>query len=232
LAWMSLDTGDLDLAERQAGEALDNAHAASDERAASSALNALAFIATEQGDTARARTLALEAVEIRRRIGDRLLVADAALTAGTAALADGDIEAAELLLHECLDLARAIGDGLHEGGALCGLGEAAIMGGNMVAARAPLLTALGIFAQLGNEAIAAECLVALAVTEDGERGAQLLGAALAARERAAVTAVAIERTLETQARAMFDGCEEAIRDGRLLTLVDAALLAGVEPALV
>jgi predicted ATPase/class 3 adenylate cyclase len=232
LAWMSLDTGELDLAERQAGEALDNAHAASDERAASSALNALAFIATEQGDTARARTLALEAVEIRRRIGDRLLVADAALTAGTAALADGDIEAAELLLHECLDLARAIGDGLHEGGALCGLGEAAIMGGNMVAARAPLLTALGIFAQLGNEAIAAECLVALAVTEDGERGAQLLGAALAARERAAVTAVAIERTLETQARAMFDGCEEAIRDGRLLTLVDAALLAGVEPALV
>jgi hypothetical protein len=121
---------------------------------------------------------------------------------------------------------------LHEGGALCGLGEAAIMRGDLVDARAPLLAALGIFAQLGNEAIAAECLVALALTEEGDRGAQLLGAALAARERAAVTAVAIERALETRARALFEDSEEAIRDGRLLTLVDAALLAGVEPALV
>ena len=156
----------------------------------------------------------------------------AALTAGTAALADADNDAAELLLHECLDLARADGDGLHEGGALCGLGEAAIMRGDLPDARAPLLAALGIFAQLGNEAIAAECLVALALTEDGERGAQLLGAALAARERAAVTAVAIERTLQTRALALFEGSDDAIRDGRLLTLVDAALLAGVEPALV
>jgi tetratricopeptide (TPR) repeat protein len=222
LAWMSLDTGDLDLAEHQAGEALENAKAASDERAASSALNALAFLATERGHTGRARTLAVESLEIRRRIGDRLLVADAALTAGTAALADGDIEAGELLLHECLDLARAV----------CGLGEAAIMRGDLADARAPLLAALGIFAQLGNEAIAAECLIALAVTEQGERGAQLLGAALAARERAAVTAVAIERALQTRAEALFEDSDDAIRDGRLLTLVDAALLAGVEPALV
>ena len=106
------------------------------------------------------------------------------------------------------------------------------MRGNLSDARAPLLAALGIFAQLGNEAIAAECLVALALTEEGDRGAQLLGAALAARERAAVTAVAIERALETRARALFEDSEEAIRDGSLLTLVDAALLAGVEPALV
>jgi hypothetical protein len=94
------------------------------------------------------------------------------------------------------------------------------------------LAALGLFAQLGNEAIAAECLVALSLTEDGERGAQLLGAALAARERAAVTAVAIERILETRARARFEVLEEAMLEGRALTLVDAALLAGVEPALV
>ena len=74
--------------------------------------------------------------------------------------------------------------------------------------------------------------MALALTEDDERGAQLLGAALAARERAAVTAVAIERTLETRARERFGDSEEAIRDGRTLSIVDAALLAGVEPALV
>lgn len=232
LAWMSLDTGDLDLAERQAGEALDNARAAGDERAVSSALNALAFLATERADPARARALALESLQIRRRIGDRLLIADAALTAGTAALADGDYDGAELVLRECLELARAIGDGLHEGGALCGIGEAAILRGELAEARAPLLAALGIFAQLGNEAIAAECLVALALTEEGERGAQLLGAALGARERAAVTAVAIERTLETAAHERFRGLEEAIRGGRTLTIVDAALLAGVEPALV
>ena len=47
-----------------------------------------------------------------------------------------------------------------------------------------------------------------------------------------MTAVAIERALETRARALFEDSEEAIRDGSLLTLVDAALLAGVEPALV
>ncbi|HET7366744.1 MAG TPA: tetratricopeptide repeat protein [Gaiella sp.] len=232
LAWMSLDTGGLDLAERQASEALENARAARDERAASSALNALAFLATERGEPSVARTLAVESLEIRRRIGDRLLVADAALTAGTAALADGDFENAESVLRECLELARAIGDGLHEGGALCGLGEAAILRDEPQEARAPLLAALGIFAQLGNEAIAAECLVALALTEDDTRGAQLLGAALAARERAAVTPVAIERMLETRARARFDDLPEAILDGRRLTIVDAALLAGVEPALV
>jgi hypothetical protein len=229
---MSLDTGDLDLAERQAGEALETARAAKDERAASSALNALAFLATERDDSSRARALALESLEIRRRIGDRLLIADAALTAGTAALADGDYDGAAVVLGECLELARAIHDGLHEGGALCGLGEAAILRGEPDEARAPLLAALGLFAQLGNEAIAAECLVALSLTEDGERGAQLIGAALAARERAAVTAVAIERTLERRALARYDGLQDAIREGRALTLVDAALLAGVEPALV
>jgi predicted ATPase len=232
LAWMSLDTGDLDLAQRQAGEALENARAAKDERAASSALNALAFLATERGDVTEARALALGSLEIRRRIGDRLLVADAALTAGTAALADGDVEGAERLFRECLELARAVGDGLHEGGALCGLGEAAILRGELEEARGPLLAALGIFAQLGNEAIAAECLVALTLTEEGERGAQLLGAALGARERAAVTPVAIERVLETRARERFGDSAGAIRDGRMLTVVDAALLAGVEPALV
>jgi predicted ATPase/class 3 adenylate cyclase len=232
LAWMSLDTGDLDLAERQAGEALENARAARDERAASSALNALAFLATERGDPGRARTLALESLQIRRRIGDRLLIADAALTAGTAALADGDIDGAERVLRECLELARAVGDGLHEGGALCGLGEAWILRGEPLEARTPLLAALGIFAQLGNESIAAECLVALALTDEGERGARLLGAALAARERAGVTAVAIERVLESRARDRFHDYDGAIRDGRTLTVVDAALLAGVEPALV
>jgi predicted ATPase/class 3 adenylate cyclase len=232
LAWMSLDTGALDEAEAQAREALENARSAEDERAASSALNALAFLATEQGDPALARALAVESLEIRRRIGDRLLVADAALTAGTAALADGDLDSAELLLEECLELARAVGDALHEGGALCGLGEVAVLRGAPHGAREPLLEALGIFAQLGNEAIAAECLVALALTEDGERGAQLLGAALAARSRAGVTAVAIERALETEALARFEPLADAIRRGRQLTVVDAALLAGVEPALV
>jgi predicted ATPase/class 3 adenylate cyclase len=232
LAWMSLDTGDLDLAERRAREALDNARAADDERAASSALNALAFLATERDDPSHARALALESLEIRRRIGDRLLIADAALTAGTAALADGDVAGAELVLQECLELARAIGDGLHEGGALCGLGEAAILRGDTDDARAPLLAALAIFAQLGNEAIAAECLVALSLTEEAERSAQLLGAGVAARQRAAVTAVAIERTLEARARARLEGYAQAIHDGGMLSIAEAALLAGVEPALV
>ena len=181
----------------------------------------------------RARTLAVESVEIRRRIGDRLLVADAALTAGTAALADGDIEAAELLLHECLDLARAVGDGLHEGGALCGLGEAAIMRGDLADARAPLLAALGIFAQLGNEAIAGR--VPRRARRDGGKanGERSSWAQRWPRvSAAAVTAVAIERALQTRAQALFEDSDDAIRDGRLLTLVDAALLAGVEPALV
>jgi len=232
LAWMSLDTGDLDLAERQASEALDNARTVRDERAASSALNALAFLATERAEPARARALALESLEIRRRIGDRLLIADAALTAGTAALADGDLHDAEHAFRECLELARAVGDALHQGGALCGLGEAAVLRGEPEGARALLLEALGIFAQLGNEAIAAECLVALALTEEGERGAQRLGAALAARERAGVTAVAVERQLETEARERFERFPDAIREGRRLSVVEAALAAGVEPALV
>jgi hypothetical protein len=38
--------------------------------------------------------------------------------------------------------------------------------------------------------------------------------------------------LETRAHARFDELRDAILDGRRLTIVDAALLAGVEPALV
>ncbi len=230
LAWMSLDRGDLDTAERQANEALGHARAAADERAASSALNALASLAAERGHSGRARALALESLEIRRRIGDRLLIADAALTAGAAALADGDLDGAETVLGECLELARAVGDAVHEAGALCCLGESAVLRGSPDTARAPLLEALGTFTRLGNEPAAAECLVALAAAGDGERDARLLGAAVAARARASASAVPVERDLEAIARSQLEQFSDAIDEGRALTIVEAALIAGVEPA--
>ena len=59
-----------------------------------------------------------------------------------------------------------------------------------------------------------------------------MGAALAARERAGVTAVAVERQLETEARERFERFPDAIREGRRLSVVEAALAAGLEPALV
>ena len=168
LAWMSLDTGELDLAEHQASEALERprrpGRAGGVECAQCSGVPR--HRARRAGACARPRS---RVSRDPRRIGDRLLIADAALTAGTAALADGDLDDAEHAFRECLELARAVGDALHQGGALCGLGEAAVLRGEPEGARALLLEALGIFAQLGNEAIAAECLVALALTEDGER---------------------------------------------------------------
>ena len=233
LAWMSLDTGELDLAERQASEALENARAARDERAASSALNALAFLATERAEPARARTLALESLEIRRRIGDRLLIADAGAHGR-----HGGPRGRRLSTMPNTPSASASSWPARSATPSIRVGRSA------ASARRPCSGA-------SRKALARCCSRRSASSPNsatrrsrpsasshsrsprtGSGGAQLLGAALAARERAGVTAVAVERQLETEARERFERFPDAIREGRRLSVVEAALAAGVEPALV
>jgi tetratricopeptide (TPR) repeat protein len=230
LAWGALDLGELPEAEARAEEALAVARAAADARATSSALSARATIASERGDRSTARACAEESLAIRRRLGDRQLVANAALTLGSAALAEGDLDGAQTALEECLELAVAMGDVLHAAGARCCLGEIAALRGEHDAAAEQLLPALAAFVRLGNDAAAAECLVALAATRGDDTGAaRLLGAAAAARERLGVAPVPTERRLEQRIRRRLRDASVDDRAGRDLSLVEAALLAGVDP---
>ena len=229
LAWIALDRGTPDLAEAQAGEALAIADGADDDRARSAALAALASIATERGESDLSRRLSEQSLAVRRSLGDRLLVANAALTLGSAALADGDLAAARTALDECLEVAREVGDAQHVAAAACCLGELEILADNPAAALPLLLEALGTFVRLGNEPAAAECLVAVAAAtaDDVERARLLLDAAGAARSRAGVAPLPVERRLEARVRHRLPP-ETQPSSG--LSIVDAALLAGADPA--
>jgi predicted ATPase/class 3 adenylate cyclase len=231
LAWITLDRGEIDDAARWASEALALADEADDDRARSSALGALALASAERGESKLARELSERGLTIRRRLGDPLLVANASLTLGSAALAESDLEAAEAALRECLTLARDLGDVQHEAAALCCLGEAAVLRGDNEGALPPLLEALAAFVRLGNDPAAGECLVAVAAathTDEPARAASLLDAAVQARERSGFASLPVERRLERRARARLGGAAPV--GARRLSIVDAALLAGVDPA--
>jgi len=230
LAWIALDRGELDDALQRAQEALALADRADDDRARSSALGALALVAAERGESREARELSRRGLAIRRRLGDPLLVANAALTLGSAALADGDLDAAESALRECLAIARELGDAQHEAAALCCLGEAHVLRQDPQHALELLLESLATFVRLGNDPAAAECLVAVAAAiheRTPDRAAVLLRAAVSARERTAVAPLPVERRLEHRVRARLPGLDGDSE--RPLSIVDAALLAGVDP---
>lgn len=228
LAWGSVDLGELDLAEAQALEALEVAHEAEDDRAAASALAARATVLAEQGDAVGARAAAGESLALRRRLGRPLLVANAAVTLASAALAQGDLDAAEVAAHECLALALELGDVLHEAVARCVLGEIEVLRGESERATGELLAALATFVRVGNTTAGSECLIALAATRPGTPEAlRLLEAVASAREQTGVEPGTVERLLEAQARVGLDAVGTSARPG--LSLVDAALLAGVDP---
>jgi len=229
LAWIALDRGEVAAAEAHAGEALVIADEADDDRARSSALAALASVAAEQGEAGLSRRLSEQSLAVRRALGDRLLVANGALTLGSAALADGDLVAARGALEECLALAREVGDAQHEAAAACCLGEVEILAGDPTAALPLLLEALASFVRLGNEPAAAECLVGLAAAtydHDPQAAQLLLDAAAAARERAGTTPLPVERRLERRVRARLPPPPQP---ARVLSITDAALLAGADP---
>lgn len=230
LAWIALDRGDLAEAEEQAGEALVIAEEAEDERAESSALAALASVASERGEAALSRHLSEQSLAARRALGDRLLIANGALTLGSGALADGDLRAARSAFEECLELAREVGDAQHAAAALCCLGELEILAGAPEAGVPLLLEALATFVRLGNEPAAAECLVGLAAAtpaHDASTARLLVDAADAARRRAGSVPLPVERRLERRVRRRLP-----LSDGSPveLPIVDAALLAGADPA--
>ncbi len=230
LAWIALDRGDLGDADARAGEALVIADEADDDRARSSALAALASVASERGEAALSRQLSEQSLAVRRALGDRLLVANAALTLGSAALADGDLVAARTALDECLELAREVGDAQHAAAAACCLGELEILAGAPDTALPLLREALATFVRLGNEPAAAECLVAVAAAaldHDAATALLLVDAAAAARRRAGAAPLPVERRLEHRVRSRVPPSSGA---RRVLPVIDAALLAGADPA--
>ena len=230
LAWIALDRGEVGSAETHAGEALVIADEAEDDRARSSALAALASVASERGEAALSRRLSEQSLTVRRALGDRLLVANAALTLGSAALADGDLDAARYALDECLVIARDMGDAQHEAAAACCLGELEILAGDPEAGLPLLLEALATFVRLGNEPATAECLVAVAAAaldDDAPRALLLVDAAAAARRRAGAAPLPVERRLEHRVRSRLPPSSGA---RRVLPVIDAALLAGADPA--
>jgi predicted ATPase/class 3 adenylate cyclase len=190
---------------------------------ASGLLIELADFALASGESGRARTLAEEGLAIRRELEYDYGIARALLTLGGVELAGGNPLRAGTLFEEALErLLEEAPEGANTGHALEALGEVARRSGDDEQASSRFAEGLRLFARIGDEAGAAECLEGLACVAtnraDHERAASLAGAAEALRERSALARDRPERPLP-------DHVEPAWSEGRAMTLDEAVDLA-------
>ena len=183
---LALWQGEYAVAERWLKEAEALGRAAGDLRIAVGALHNLGIIASLQGDQERAAASYEETLALRRQVGNWWGVANALLNLANAAYHQGNLERAAACAEESMALFRQEGD--QRGLAICRLilGTVARRRGEVTEAEALQRGGLALFRDLGDRHYCAQGLEALAstagVTGQGERAAQLLGAAAALRE--------------------------------------------------
>lgn len=185
LAWIALDRGETERAERLCRSAMAVADEAGDARARSGALRILSDVVAARGKLAESIALQEEALALRRALGDPLLVSDATYHLGAALLRSGDRDRARDILAESLAIASDLGEASQRAAALFMLAELDRLDGDLESAERGLRESLEIYTGVGNDRDRAECLVALAqiaITRASfEMAARLLGAADALR---------------------------------------------------
>jgi len=122
---------------------LDQARAASDERAEGAALAQLAWLSMAGGEAEEARTLAEQSAELAEKAGDTLVASGAATTLADIALAEGNADAAIELYERGLTLRRGLGDRRLVANSLVGLGRAELLKGDYGRAATLFEEALG-----------------------------------------------------------------------------------------
>jgi tetratricopeptide (TPR) repeat protein len=227
--------GDYGRAVALFAEALTLFRELEDRHGIAGALDSLGTLAYLQGDVERTVTLLEEALALRRALGDGLDIVTSLVNLGAVAYWQGDVGRAVALFEEALPLARELGDkGLC---ALClvYLGRAASRRGAALVAATHYQEALQLCLDTGDRYLLPYALEDWAwATHDqgeGERAAQLYGAAAALR--AATQAVltpreATDREQKIEALRVSLGAavfERGWAAGERLSLEDAVALA-------
>jgi predicted ATPase len=229
--------GDNGRAKALAEERLVLARELDDVDAIAASLYQLGLLAADEGDHERARALYEEAVRLGRRAGQRSLalwITDL----GSNARWQGDLARASALLEEALAMHREADDNAGIGYALDELALVALREGRLREARALQAESLRLW-----EAVGATNLIvmgaldshaaAIAAHGDGERAAQLLGAAEALRESMGIRPLFQEKTesprklaaATARERLGDDAFAEAVARGRALSLEQGIALA-------
>ena len=206
---------------------LEQARAASDERAEGAALAQLAWLSMAGGEAEEARTLAEQSAELAEKAGDTLVASGAATTLADIALAEGNADAAIELYERGLTLRRGLGDRRLVANSLVGLGRAELLKGDYGRAATLFEEALGQAREVKDTwiiSVAHGNLARVRLCADGDAGQarELLAEALRlARDRndrrlAAewVQALAAAYALEgaTAEAARFAASAEALRE--------------------
>ena len=234
--------GDHAAAIRFADEALAAAHEEDDARFVANALSNLGAILLAAGDRERAGSTLEEAVERARAGEDERIAALAINNLGDFALTVGDYERAEPLFRESLALLRARGDTANVARSLFNNGAVDLMLNRAAAAADRFHESLALCRTTGDREDSAWSLLGLAATnvatDDGERGAILLGAARTVLTQMGADFKPFERHLdeatEERSRALLGtvGYETALERGKSMTLdeaLDLAALGSGEP---
>jgi non-specific serine/threonine protein kinase len=226
-ALSALHIGELEIAERLAGEALTLARELGDTSGAVSALIKLAHAAGASGQPQRAWSLMEEAVATAQQFGDPETLARALLNLGDLAASERDFARAAALSEQSIHEGGKALDAEVKATALFNLAFARVKLGEAGRGEGPLREALELALELGDNHLVAACLEEFAAVEaarDARRAATLLGAAHALMEEVGVEADP-ETSAEVRAAAGEDTHEDAYAEGRGLPLDDALAYA-------
>jgi len=141
--YAALGEGDFREARSDFERSLEQARAASDERAEGAALAQLAWLSMAGGEAEEARTLAEQSAGLAEKAGDTLVASGAATTLADIALAEGKADEAIELYERGLTLRRGLGDRRLVANSLVGLGRAELLKGDYGRAAALFEEALG-----------------------------------------------------------------------------------------
>jgi predicted ATPase/DNA-binding SARP family transcriptional activator len=183
----------------------------------------LGWLAVQRGDLAEARRLGTEAHALAVEQGSTVLDVFATMVIGFAARRAGDLDEAQRQLGRLRDEAGAAAEpAVYLPVVLVELGHAAQLRGDPAGALAAHVTALDLALEHNYPRDTAAALEgaanAVAGLGDAERGARLLGAASAHRDRTSLPAAASERTDIDRAAAL---CRTALGDSDYTAAFDA-----------
>jgi predicted ATPase/class 3 adenylate cyclase len=195
---------------------------------------------TDTGGVDRGAALLQESLALRRALGDEQNVADSLNNLGWAALLRGDYPEARRHLEESLYVARRLGDDFHTVLALANLGLVALFEGHYAEAIELLAENVRLCAERADRRVGAESLQALAGAFAWSGNAaiaiELAAAAAHLNESMGIT---LPPMIDEHIAPMLAEAEASLdpamvsglkRDGRVLTLTQAAELAATRPS--
>jgi predicted ATPase len=188
----------------------------------------LGSLALYEGDIPEAIRRYADAADHWREEGDGRWLSLATQNLGIAHSLAGEHDRAVELLRESLALAREAGDPAHLASTLRSLARALLLAGREPSdALEPLREGLALSVQLDERPGIAESLETLATVVEPQTGAELIGAAEAARDAAGAARQPDEEGWVADAKGVLraalgdDGFAEAVRRGRVLSLTQA-----------